>query len=361
MVFTKKQQDALAKVSGQQRASLRANFERQNKDGSARAKTNRRPLPPGPVAGTGRANAVASLAQGAGAVTRRPFGGYPGISLRCWDAFAPDHLSLPRAVGPYSVMRTTARFNTSARSLLFAPIRHNTTNATSPNEWTNIACLADFSSSAAINGASNAYRHTFDMSTIGAQASIVPAAMSVQIVNPNPLTTTSGVVYAGVMSTQASFGGSSDTWDTVYARFIQRMAPRMLMAGKLALRGVHINSYPLNMTAMSDFDEMDIVTDGQFTWSNIYQPTGLAPILVHNVNSIDLEYLVTMEWRVRFDLSNPASGTHTHHPVTTDQVWDKMVQSAVSLGNGVRDISDVVAGSGQFADVASAMLHSFSF
>jgi len=356
MSYTKRQQDALNKASGAARASLRANFDRQNQQRSKQVApppglgyegTRRRSSQPRPAP-------VIPITQGAGAITKRSYGDRIGHTLKCWDAFNPEHLPLPIATASYTVVRTTVRFSSSARLLVFAPFRHNSTNATAPNEWTNIACVADANSALPINGTTNAQRVVFDMGGVGPQASLVPAAMSVQMVNPNPINATSGVVYAGVINTQAAFGGSADTWDTVAGHFIQRQCPRMLMAGKLAYRGVQMNSYPLNMSALQDFDEYDDLTSGPFTWSNIFQPTGLAPILVFNPNSIDLEFLATMEWRVRYSLANSASGGHTHHPAASPATWDTLLKSAVAMGNGVRDISEVVATAGQFADSVSA-------
>lgn len=352
--LTRRQQAALAKARPDQRDAMRANFVKQDKSRPAQAQQ----AAPKANRGNGtkaNSNALMSFAQGSAAVPRKAFGSVRSFNLKCWDSFNPSHLPLSRAVGPYSVVRTTTRFSANRHAVMIGTFRHEavSTIPSASSDWTNICALYDVDAGLPINGTTNTTREVYDMAGIGVGASVVPAAISVQIVNPEALTATQGVVYAGVMSTQAAFGGSTDSWATTWSRFIQYQAPRMMMAGKLALRGVQINSYPLNMTSLSDFAKVTSVTAGNFTWSGTtLDPVGFAPIMVYNPQGIDLEYLVTTEWRVRFDLTNPASSSHTHHPVAPESVWDDMMRAATAMGHGVRDIADSVAESGEFASGA---------
>jgi len=152
------------------------------------------------------------------------------------------------------------------------------------------------------------------------------------------------------MTTQAAIGGDTRTWDDYASQFVEFMNPRVLMAGKLALRGVQINSYPLNMAACSEFTPLSEVTGLSSMETPAPEPCGWAPIVCYIPPSnpqLALEALVTTEWRVRFDLTNPASAGHIHHPLASDATWESLVRKAVALGNGVIDISDVVANAGQ--------------
>lgn len=63
---------------------------------------------------------------------------------------------------------------------------------------------------------------------------------------------------------------------------------------------------------------------------------------------------MTFEWRVRFDISNPASSGMRHYPVTSDSFWDAIVKRAISMGHGIRDIADVAAHLGEGAGAAMA-------
>jgi len=223
-------------------------------------------------------------------------------------------------------------------------------------DWVETIMISDVSSSGAINGTNNAQYNTLPLDGLGSAATVVPSALSVQVMCPTALQTASGIVYAGVMNTQAALAGRTETWDSYMDKFVQFQNPRLLAASKLALRGVQINSYPLNMTEVSKFTPLAGSSDGTTTYSGGEpEPTGWAPIVIYNPSGATLELLVTVEFRVRFDLDNPASASHTHHPVASDYTWDKMVKSAVSLGNGVLDIADVVANTGQAVSRAMAV------
>jgi hypothetical protein len=208
-----------------------------------------------------------------------------------------------------------------------------------------------------MNASNNTVAYPFDFSSMDKATTICPAAYSVQLMNPESLQTTSGIVYQGVMHTQAALADRSESWFTYLNKFVQYQAPRLMSAGKLALRGTQCSSYPLNMGEVSRFTPSSIHGGGAFTWSSTQSEcVGWAPILVLNPNEVELEYLVTCEWRVRFDLDNPAAASHRHHPIATDQTWDKLMRMACSLGNGVQDIAEVVANTGVAAGKIAALM-----
>jgi hypothetical protein len=306
--------------------------------------------------GTGmRTYAPNVLAQGVGAVTTRPFGSTPGVDLRVWDAKMPMHLPLPRAIGPYLVMRTTRRFSSANRCLIFGTFKQaapSKVHSADGGGWSSICCAHDVNMAANISAANNTLFKTMPMTGLGPACTLVPSALSVQIMNPNPLSTTEGIVYAGVMNTQAKVAGRAEHWGDYFDKFVEFQTPRLLSAGKLALRGVQINSYPLNMTPLSDFTQLNHVADKIDTWAypdNELEPTGFAPIMVYNTgqNLLDLEYLVTIEWRTRFDLDHPASSAHKQHPIASDATWANLMTKASNFGNGVIDIADTISNVGK--------------
>jgi hypothetical protein len=302
------------------------------------------------------------LAPGVGAAVAKPFN--PGgertggvNSLECWDAKLPNHLPLPRAVGPYCVVRTTKRFRTNRANVIigtFTTEKLLTTAGPSSSTWSNVCAVACVNCSNPINSASNAEFWSHDLQGFGKAATIAPSAISVQVMNPNPLQTTCGMIYGAVMTTQADIGGDQRTCDNFSQDFVQYMGPRLMAAPKLALRGVQANSYPLNMSILADFmlasDDVQGNTVGD--WVNNTQPRGFAPIMVYNPACSatepgpELEYLITTEWRVRFDVTNPASAAHTQHRPTSEAKWSSMVSNAIKLGNGFIDIADRVANIG---------------
>jgi hypothetical protein len=304
-----------------------------------------------------RSNATKVLAQGVGAVSAVPFGSKVGNDIRCWDAKLPMHLPLPRAVGPYLVVRTTRRIQTTARCNIFGTFQNvNKTPGASygVQTWSTVCGVHDQNVNLPVNATNNTFQFTMPMTGLGAACTLVPAALSVQIMNPGAIGVTEGIVYAGVMPTQALIADRPDTWTEYFDKFVEFQTPRLMSAGKLALKGVQINSYPLNMNALSDFTAIVQDTDDIITWidssSKRLEPKGMAPIMVYNTgatNGLHLEYLVTTEWRVRFDLDNPASSAHVHHPVSSDQTWSRLMAKATSMGNGVIDIADTIANVGQ--------------
>jgi hypothetical protein len=339
MALSAKQRRALAKTSKSKRAALLRSF----RGTGIGPRTNRR-----------QAVALQANTQGVGCVPRRPFGAARLIrnpSLSCWSALSPDHLPLPRAVGPYLPVRATRVLRSDRAVNIFGAFRREGGQAGIGGDWNNVIALTSVDETQPINAAANAYLYTMPLAGFGAGTSaltLVPAAITLQVMNREALNSTTGIIYAGVMSTQADIRGRTETWSTYAARFIEFMAPRLMSAGKLCLKGVQVNSYPLSMSQLSEFTTLVNSTDAAVTYdSALPHLEGFAPIMVYNPDKVELEYLLTVEYRVRFDLANPASAAHRHFTVASDSTWDKLMRQAVALGHGVRDIADVVASTGQ--------------
>jgi hypothetical protein len=245
--------------------------------------------------------------------------------------------------------------------------RGDTTTINKPNDWSTIVCASSVNPAAAINGANNTQLFAVDfpgVSLLGSTLTATPAAISVQVMNPTSLMSAGGLFYGAVCHTQLKLGGRVETWNDFVSEFLSYMRPRLMSGGKLALRGVHADSYPLNMATLADFTAISASASGtNASWtSDAFGPSGFAPVVFVNdsgtplADPLPLNYLVTVEWRVRFDIGNPAVASHRHHGITSDNAWDTMVRTASSLGNGIRDIADVVASAGQAAaSVRSAL------
>jgi len=306
-----------------------------------------------------RARADIVLAQGTGRAVSRAFGrSRRAIGLEGWDAFCPAHLPLPRSVGPYTVTRTTALITSNDRVNIIGCFAQQHDAALGlKNFWTTFGMLKSVNSALAINATNNAYLHSIPfpgVSVTGSSLSAVPAAISVQVMNPNPLQTTSGIVAAAVCPTQLDLRGRTETWADFGTEFLSFMRPRLMSAGKLALRGIQMDSYPLNMSALADFRPVIASPDITFTLdsSTYVHPEGFAPMVIVNQASTDdppleLNLLITVEWRTRFDIGNPAVSSHTHHGVTSDQHWDGLIKQAIDKGSGVLDIVERVANTGE--------------
>lgn len=291
--------------------------------------------------------------------------------LSCLDATHPMHLPLPRAVGNYQVIRTSQVVDlaqiaaaTSApisQFGFFVPIASQSYASTSDLTW--ISSCGILSSGGAINSVNGSYLVPMSgLDSLALAATIVPAALTVQIMNPTALSDANGIAYIGRSSAQYDLAGSSRTWTQLGNEFVQFMAPRLCASGKLCLRGVKCSAYPLDMSDLSDFRTIRSSadasgTDGQFTWSSdVIKPEGFSPIVFYNPNSIALQILVTIEWRVRFDPGNPAAASHSYHGVASDSTWGKLTSAMTSAGHGVIDIAeDGVEGAAMAAGAAAGL------
>lgn len=306
-----------------------------------------------------RARGDRVLAQGMARSVSKPFGGRGNgrVGLEGWDAFSPAHLPLPRAVGPYAVTKTTALIKSSAKLIMFGTFEHDNSGQ-HRKQWSNICALSSVAKATSINGSDNTRVHTVPipgLSLDGSGLSAVPAAISVQLMNPQALQSSKGIVAGSVSTTQLDLRGRTESWNDFATEYVSYMRPRIMSAGKLALRGVQLDSMPLNMTDVSDFrpivDKSDLDT---LTWEEAsgVGPRGFAPLVIVNEQDgegsdpLELEFMVTMEWRTRFDIGNPAVASHVHHGVTSDAHWNNLLAQAQARGHGVCDIVEKVANAG---------------
>lgn len=320
-----------------------------------------------------RSTADRVQAQGTGRAVRVPFGGgggarsvIPRLPSSCWDAFSSSHAPLPRAVGAYTVVRTSRLIDTDSRFALVGTFGRygGTAGATDGRPlWTNICCATEADPVGASGAIGSTASTTFygipspvpDTSSGNQGAgTLCPSAISVQVMGRDPLNTAAGQVAAAVCPVRLDLRGTTRTWPDLEAQFIAYFRPRLMSAGKLTLRGVQMDSHPLSMAEVSDFrgvQEIPLAAAGvtPASWSLLdapYDPTGWAPMVIYNPGKANLVLLITIEWRVRFDLSNPAVASHSHHGVTSDVSWEKHIAAATRQLPGVIDIVEKVANTG---------------
>jgi len=215
------------------------------------------------------------------------------------------------------------------------------------NNWTNIVGIGSGVSGTAINATTNAYRYTVPQPAVssanGSGFTCVPSALSVQVMNNTSLMDANGIFAGTVSHTQLALGGRVETWNDLSTEIVSYMRPRLMSGGKLALKGVQADSYPLNMSLLANFEPCSNSVDGAFTYTGVPYAAGFAPIVFINQNEQEITYLVCIEWRVRFDIGTPAVASHIHHGVTPDGVWNRCIEKAVSIGHGMKEIADIVA------------------
>lgn len=310
-----------------------------------------------------RASAPKVLAQGVAKVNPRPFESDVTYDTRlALNATVPMHLPLPRPVAPYTVVRTTKRFSTSDHTVLIGAYEQNgneTYHQLGP-QWTNV-CAVSTAALAGTVGSESTDWTVHCMPGLGGPndggITCTPAAITVQVMNPNALQTTSGTVYGTVLRQMPEWHGNIQmTVQNFLDNLIQVNPPRLMSAGKLSLRGVEAHCPPGNMSKLADFRTPYNYVDGSTHQFNELgankiwiKNAGFMPILIYNSqgNPLNLEFLVTMEWRVRFDPANIAAASHRQYPSAPLQVWDRVLQTANGIGHGVHDIAETVANVGQ--------------
>lgn len=301
---------------------------------------------------------LAGIKQGVGRAVARAFGGIVQRRQRrragrrsmafphpCLDAFHMSHLPLPRPTGPYTVIRTTQLVTANSGLMMFGPVFD-------PNksEWTNLLGFSILDMSKKVKDSNNIYNYTFQNMTTSSwdAAQITPAAFSVQLMNPNAIQSTSGIVYAGRVRTSLKLSENLETTGNALANsLISYNMPRLMAAAKLAFRGTQIDAVPFNMARLAEFTKKGDFNPGAggFTANNP-DFSGFNPQFYYNPNSLNLQFLVCCEWRVRFDPSNPAQASHVQHSHAEESLWMKALHAAEAAGNGVIDIADKIAQTG---------------
>lgn len=280
-----------------------------------------------------------------------------GANLSHWDAFAPQHLALPRAVAPYTVIRTTAIWSPDTdderRFALFGPSLDVSIDA---GQWTAAYCVGANKPLTELQSAPAGVRwYSFESMLTGSwqAASVVPSAFSIQVLNPEALQTTSGMVYIGRCKNKVhmSVGNNNATFKTLAEDLVSYSNPRMCSAGKLGLRGVQVDGVPNNMSELAKFTSLRQYGGGDYTLgpANGLHQDGFNPIFIYNPGAVKLQVLVCCEWRVRFDPSNPAYAACRMHKPSTDSSWSNNLEKAVAAGSGVMDIVEKVARVGRAA------------
>jgi hypothetical protein len=200
------------------------------------------------------------------------------------------------------------------------------------------------------------------LGSLGDASEIVPSKYTVQVMNAHSLNNAQGLFMMTRVNQQLALGGTSGNWDELAHNVVAYYSPRVLTGGKLALRGVVSSAYPLNMNEYAAFApviKQDEVTTGD-KWATNINPGAMTPIVFLNETTGDglsfpIEFLVTMEVRVRFSPLNPATASHSYHAPMGDSAWNDLIKCASSIGHGVMDIVETVADAGALATVGAAL------
>lgn len=264
-------------------------------------------------------------------------------------------MPLPRSVGPYTPIRITRSFTTSRQALLCGPVMHLGALGAA-GVWSTVVAIGVNGPggwSLPVNGAGTGgdgnarlYAQNADPTSDG---TMTPSAVTVQIMNGEALQATAGVVEIARLKYMPDLASTTDSWEDYTSAAMALNPPRLCSAAKLAMRGVTCDLVPYNMNTLADFTRSDVAHTT--TTVNLGSAglgfEGFAPVMIRNPSEINLTYLVTIEYRTRFDPSNPACASHIHHKAVPEGVWDHLVSGMSQEGHGIVDIADAVAEAGE--------------
>lgn len=302
----------------------------------------------------GSGNAVARRAAFGGRRGKKVRNGNGGVNVDALtDARCPMHLALPRAIAPYTVIRTTQAIGITGQTagvgtlVIFGPMREFGQGGPETPQWSNVVAVSGVDHGTAINATTNAKLHTLDSvsATSLSTSSCTPSAFTVQVLNANALQTTTGIVYGGRSGQVLRLAGSTDTWNTLSSELLSYTSPRLMVASKLALRGVICHAVPADMNEMSEFTRLAYRITGNYTWAATsgLRHAGMLPMWFYVPADLTLSFVVTVEWRTRFEPGNPAHASHVYHKPASTATWDKVVSSAVNTGHAIKDIVETAA------------------
>lgn len=264
------------------------------------------------------------------------------------NAFHPLHVPLPMSTGKYTVIRTSAVFNSDSYLTLIGAMGYDQTGASAYNTpvWSNYCALSKANASDSLTSQWGV--HTLPPPT-GTDSSglseCVPAAVSVQVVNPTSLNNAAGVVYMGRCATTLSQPGSSSADAGEFANaLISYAQPKSISGATLAMKNQQINLVPANINELNDFRSIGPpstdsgVTPTGLYWGDTLDFAGFKPAYIINPNKENLTYRLCIEWRVRLSPLNPMHMVQQAHPPTSHDAWHKIISTAESMGHGVEDV-----------------------
>jgi hypothetical protein len=147
------------------------------------------------------------------------------------------------------------------------------------------------------------------------------------------------------MDQPSDWRGSPGTWVNNASGLLAYKTPRAISAAQLALDGLTISALPAEMNALSNFRAQRSINSGSLTYkaSAEIHPAGFGLIFVYNPDNVPLNFEVTVEWRIRFDASDPASSTHIYHSPSTERTWADAVEAMVRSGHGAVSLMERAA------------------
>lgn len=249
-----------------------------------------------------------------------------------FNAFHPLHVPLPVPTGPYTVVRTRRTYNSTERLSLFGTMD---TKSSTGTDWTNYVGISRGAAAWGTAIGTGTWNYItvptpFSDGNAGGMVEVVPAAVSVQVVNPQSLTSASGTYYFGKLKSTLSQPAATDLRTT--AQFADALLsfsnPKVVSGAKLAMTQMQLDAAPGNLSELANFDSISIGPDVAATWGPVNDFAAFKPVYVYNPSGVELTYTICVEWRVRLDPFNPMHGSQTSYKPVDHSVWHAIADAA---------------------------------
>lgn len=269
------------------------------------------------------------------------------------NAFHPLHIPLPISTGKYNVIRVCADFTSDNYLTLIGAMDYASAGSHTYHDsvWTNYGGIAKAQGTDLMTGQWSALALPSPTGNDSRGfASVVPSAVSVQVLNPASLNTAAGVVYMGRCSTILSGVEGSDTRNVAdfCNALLSYSSSKRISGARLAMSPQQINCVPADLNDLTAFRELGPPSDQaspqtSFAWDTNYDFAGFKPAYIINPQKQTLSYRVCIEYRVRLSPFNPMHNTQQLHKPVSHDMWHKIVGTAESVGHGVEDAGVVGA------------------
>lgn len=261
------------------------------------------------------------------------------------NAFQKTHMALPRAVAPYSVVRTIVNYGvtTSNRDKLII-IQPMMDTSGDVHGFTNcIGWVTDVEDAGGpIPTATSPIG--INLPAVGnTGVECVPAAITMRITCPSPLINATGQLFLGRWNVPGDRTAYNHYADMV-SGFEAYAKPEPYTAAMMATRVREVSCVPRDF---NDFCEFHPYTNATFS-SSLRPWGGMTPIVFSMKAAVPATVYnlqICVEWRYRFKMDDPAASTHVFHPPTSLDVVNRTLGAmantpGVSLMNNTPDTSN---------------------
>lgn len=258
------------------------------------------------------------------------------------NAFQKTHMPLPRAVAPYSVVRTIVNYGVTTsnrdKMVVIQPMMNVTGDV--PGFTNCVGWVTDLEDASG-RIPTTASPLGINLPAVGnTGVECVPAAITMRVTCPSPLINATGQLFLGRWNVPGDRTAYQDYSDMV-SGFEAYAKPEPYTAAMMSTRVREVSCVPRDF---NDFCEFHPYTNAAFSstlrpWGGmtpiVFSMKAAVPATVYNLQ-------ICVEWRYRFKMDDPAASTHVFHPPSNLDVVNRTLghmanQPGVTTMTGASD------------------------